>query len=428
MRDRNESSITQARSLLIDAVNKDPGYAAGWAALSIATILLADHPGSYGSNPYETARNEAAQHAERAVSLGADLGAAHAASGLSSSTNQNAIQQLRQAIGIEPQRGEYHAWLAQSFTNAGRAREALGEYRLAVAFEPLWYPYAERLIRQLAFTGESRGIERVVERFSDASRSLHDRDVLEFTGYAVQGQIFEAAQVGSRMLLEAPDDTEMASRMASLYASINDRRTALATLPMEAAFKRAILNRNAQEIETIAREQPVEFWHEELSGSRVGEILVANGRGAFLLELFDARYGAVDRFWGEERAAAIACAPALIVAFREAERTEEASELNKRVMRHIEADIQTGAAPTAWSFERAQQYALFGNKAGALTDIDRLMRTNWAGLLQSPFVPLADRIAFRTLKSEPRLRTIQRQLNSQVSNTRARLVSSADLT
>jgi TolB-like protein/cytochrome c-type biogenesis protein CcmH/NrfG len=428
MRDRSESSITQARSLLLDAVAKDPSYAAGWASLSIATILLADHPGSYGSNPFDIARAEASQQAQRAVSLDGDLAAAHAASGLSASTNQIGIQQLRQALALEPQQAEYHAWLGRIYTNAGRAREALGEYQLAVTFEPLWYPYAERLIHQLAFMGEPRVIERVVERFSDASRSLHDRDVLEFTGYVVQGQIFEAAQVGSRMLQEAPDDAETASRMASLYASIGDRQSALATLPVAATFKRAILSRNAQEIETLAREQPDEFWHEELSGSRVGEVLAANGRGAFLLELFDSRYGAIDKFWGQERAAVIPCASALIVAFREAGRTQEAAELNKRVLRHIEADIQTGASPTAWSFERAQQYALFGNTAGALNELDRLLRANWAGLLQPPFGPLGDRLAFQGLKRESRLRAIQRQLNTQVSTTRARLQSSADLT
>ena len=428
MRDRSESSITQARSLLIDAVSKDPGYAAGWAALSIATILLADHPGSYGSNPYEAARNEAAQHAERAVNLDGDLAAAHAASGLSARTNQAAIQQLRQAIALEPQQAEFHEWLAQAYTNAGRAREALAEYRLAVAFEPLWYPYAERLIRQLAFMGEAGDIERVVERFSDASRSLRDRDFLELTGYWVQGELFEAAQVGSRILQEAPDDTETASRMASLYAAIGDRNTALATLPVEAALKRAIIGRNAGEIERIAREQPIEFWREELSGSRGGEVLTAEGRGAFLLEMFASRYGTVDRFWTQERAATIQCAPALIVAFREAGRTQDATELNKRVLRHIDADIQTGAVSTAWSFERAQQYALFGNTSGALSEIDRLMRANWAGMLQPPFVPLAERIAFRSLRSESRLRSVQRQLNAQISNTRARLQSSADLT
>jgi tetratricopeptide (TPR) repeat protein len=414
--------------LLMDAVGKDPNYAAAWATLSIATILLADHPGSYGSNPYAAARPEATQQADKAVALDGDLAAAHAASGLSSTTNQKAIQQLREATALEPQRAEYHAWLGQAYTNSGRAREALGEHRLAVVFEPLWYPYAERLIKQLAFMGEPRGIERVVERFSDASRSLHDRDVLEFTGYLVQGQIFEAAQVGSRILQETPDDVETASRMANIYAAIGDRRTALATLPAEATFKRAILTRNAEEIETLAREQPDEFWHEELTGSRVGEVLAANGRSAFLLEMFNTRYGAIDRFWGEERAAAIPCAPALIAAFREAGRTDDATELNKRVLRHIDSDIQYGAAPTSWSFERAQQYALFGNSAGALNELERLMRANWAGLLQLPYLPMSERLAFRGLKGESRLRTLQRQLNTQVSNTRARLVSSADLT
>jgi hypothetical protein len=97
-------------------------------------------------------------------------------------------------------------------------------------------------------------------------------------------------------------------------------------------------------------------------------------------------------------------------------------------LRHIEADIQTGAVPSAWSFERAQQLALFGNAVGALNELDRLMRANWAGVLQPPFVPLSERLAFRSLKGEARLRAIQRQLNTQVTNTRARLVSSADLT
>jgi hypothetical protein len=208
--------------------------------------------------------------------------------------------------------------------------------------------------------------------------------------------------------------------VAIALASLGDRQSALAIVQPEDVLLRAIIGHDVQQIERVARESPSIFWHEELDGFRAGELLVANGQGRLLLQLFDTRYGSLDRVKAEPDVF-IKPAPALIVALREAGRAREAAELNRLMLDQLNADRARNLSPRAWAFDRAQHLALAGDSAAALADLESLERIRWTDFLVAPFTPLTDLVAFRELRSDPRMAALQQQLSEHIRLAREQL-------
>jgi tetratricopeptide (TPR) repeat protein len=420
IRDRKEPDLNLARTLLLEAVELDPSHAPAWASLSIVTMLLSDEPQTYGPIPQAQARSQALHYANRALELDPQLAAAHAALGLLSLNDERSIPHYQRAIALDPQRGEYHRWLGQAYVNTGRLPDALEEFRKSSQADPLWDPAATQLIGHLSFIGREAEIEGVVQQFEAASRDPYDHHIVRIMSYHVLGKLHETVALGREMLRQRPADKKTVYMLASLFAALGDRESALAVTPTDSVLNRAIINHDVGQIERIARESPSLFWHEELADTRAGELLVASGRGKLLLQLFDTRYGTIAHF-KEEAAAAIAPAPALIVALRDEGRTQEAEELNRSVLERIRSDRAHGAASHAWAFEYAQQLALAGDEEGALTELERLMQFRWPDLLMPPFVKLPDYVAFRDLRSHPRLVALQQQLDAHLQMTRSQI-------
>jgi tetratricopeptide (TPR) repeat protein len=276
------------------------------------------------------------------------------------------------------------------------------------------------LIAQLALLGRENEIEAVVQRFEAASSVPYDRNVVRLSAYEKRGELPRMVALGREMLRETSDDQSIVTLIASTFAALGDRQSALAVLQPEDVLLRAIINRDLQQVERVARDSPSLFWHQELAMTRAGELLVANGQGKLLLQLLDARYTDLARI-REDLYDFIPPAPALIVALREAGRTTEADELIRIALERIEADIADGVSSITWAFEHAQLLALAGDNAAALTQLEQLLQKRWPDLLVSPFVPVTDFVAFRALKSDPRMIALQQQLNARIQAAREQI-------
>jgi DNA-binding SARP family transcriptional activator len=420
MRDRREPDLTRARSLLLEATELNPEYAPAWANLAIVTMLLSDQTKTYGTIPAPQARNQALHYANRAVNLDPNLATAHAALGLITISDERAIPHYQRAIELDPNRAEYHRWLGQAYENTGRPREAFVEHKRALEAEPLWAQSAEILIAELADQGRENEIDSVVRQFNAVSKVPFDRKMVQFVAHRERGELQQMLAIGRELLREQPNEHKITVGMASIFAGLGDRQSALALLQPNDVLIRAIVSHDLQEIERVARESPSMFWHDELDDVRAGEMLVANGQGRLLLQLFDTRYGDMARI-KTAVPELIASAPALIVALREAGRQPEAAELNRLVLDRIRADLANGISPVFWSFEHAQQLALAGDRDGALAELQQLMQQRWCEFLVPPFVPFTDLVAFRDFRTDPRLMALQQQFAERVRATREQI-------
>jgi DNA-binding SARP family transcriptional activator len=418
--ERREPDLSRARTLLLEATQSEPGYAPAWASLAVVTILLSDQASTYGPIPLAEARDQALRYANRAVALNPNLALAHAALGIASLMQERGIPHFRRAIELDPHRAEYHRWLGQAYEAVGRHREAFEEFKLAAEAEPSWASSVTMLIGKLKEMGREAEIDSLVQRFDSVSTVPYDREYVQFAAHHKRGELQAMVALGRELVRARPDDEQITFAMASAFAALGDRASALAVLQPNEVLFRAIVSHDAQRIERVARESPGVFWHSELDDARPGELLVASGRSKLLLELFDARYGDLSHVETLPYELMFS-APAVIVALREAGRSEEAAKLNRLALERIRVDWAGGLSTRTWSFEQAQQLALSGDSAGALAELEQMMQNRWTDLLATPFVPLSERIAFRDLRMDPRLGALQRQLDEHIRATREQI-------
>jgi DNA-binding SARP family transcriptional activator len=420
MHERREPDLSRARTLLLEATDSEPGYAPAWASLAIVTMLLSDQSSTYGPIPLAQARDQALRYANRAVALSPTLALAHGALGLASPLDERAIPHFRRAIELDPTRAEYHRWFGQAYEAVGRHREAFEEFRLSVEAEPSWASSVTMFMSKLEEMGRESEIDDLVSRFDSASNVPYDREYVQYAAHHKRGELQAMVALGRELLRARPNDDKIAPSMAWTFAALGDRASALAVLQPNEVLFRAIVSHDVDRIERVARESPGVFWHSELDDARAGELLVASGRGKLLLELFDTRYGDLARVEALPYELMFS-APAVIVALREAGRSEEAAKLNRLVLERIRADVRNGLTPQAWAFEQAQQLALAGDSAGALAQLDQIMQNRWTELLITPFVSLTDRVAFRDLHTDPRLIALQRRLDEHIRAAREQI-------
>jgi DNA-binding SARP family transcriptional activator len=418
--ERREPDLSRARTLLLDATENEPGYAPAWASLAVVTMLLSDQASTYGPIPLAEARDQALRYANRAVALNPNLALAHAALGIASLLDERGIPHFQRAIELDPKRAEYHRWLGQAYEAVGRQRDAFEEFKRAADAEPSWAASVAMLIGKLEEMGRGSEIDALVRAFDSVSKVPYDREYVQFIAHHKRGELQAMVALGRELLRARPGDDQITVELASVFAGLGDRASALAILQPKEVLLRAIVGHDVQRVERVARESPGVFWHTELDDARAGELLVASGRGKLLLELFDTRYGdlaRVDTLPYE----LMFSAPAVIVALRDAGRSDEAAKLNRLVLERIHTDRVAGLSPQTWAFEQAQQLALAGDSAGAIAQLEQMMQYRWTRLLAPPFIPLTERVAFRALRTDPRLIALQRELDERIRSAREQI-------
>ena len=136
-------------------------------------MLLTDHPTAYGDVPIVRAQTEARQYARRALALAPELADAYAAYGLISLSDAQSLPFYARAVALDPQRPDFHRWLAQAYSAVGREGEALKSYQRAVALDPLGWLSVDHLVGQLAFMGRNDEAAAVADRFARISTDPH---------------------------------------------------------------------------------------------------------------------------------------------------------------------------------------------------------------------------------------------------------------
>jgi serine/threonine-protein kinase len=135
---RTEESIRQAAVLFQTAIDKDPGYAPGHAALADALVLL----GIYGASPPNEVMSLARQAAARALEIDPTLAAAHATLGVIRALFDwdwpGAADAFHRAIAINPRYPTARQWYAMNYLVPQRQfEEAMRQIERAQSLDPL---------------------------------------------------------------------------------------------------------------------------------------------------------------------------------------------------------------------------------------------------------------------------------------------------
>jgi len=134
---RTDGDIRAAASLFEQAVQRDSGFARGWAALAQADVLGA----VYSIGPPQQLITRARAAAVKGLALDPSLADAHTALALIIQNHdwnwEQAERHFRQAIALNPSYATAHHWYAEHLMWRGRFDEALQESERARQLDPL---------------------------------------------------------------------------------------------------------------------------------------------------------------------------------------------------------------------------------------------------------------------------------------------------
>ncbi|NCF14698.1 MAG: hypothetical protein GWP62_05265 [Gammaproteobacteria bacterium] len=165
IRTRSPELMTEAMSMLDEALLVDPNYAPALAQRALAVHLMSDSPGAYGDIPEAVAGAEARQLLKRAIEIDPQLAEAHAVLGLvetdQSSVSEVALASLRHALELNPNMDDGRVWLANATYDPV---ESMRLYEAVVVRDPLHGPAFNNLIQGYMQMGDFDKSEALIDR------------------------------------------------------------------------------------------------------------------------------------------------------------------------------------------------------------------------------------------------------------------------
>lgn len=419
-RERRTAPLLEAHRLLLEAAALDPDYAPAFANLAQVTMLLADHPTSYGDIPIPQAQAEARRYAKRALELAPDLADAYAAYGLISLSDAESLPFYARAVALEPQQPDYHRWLAQAYSAVGREADALAEYQRAAALDPLLWLSMDHLVGQLAFMGRKEEAAQVVARFARISNDPHGVARVQASLAGHQGRLADFLRLSEAASKRWPAERTLTADVAKAWSVLGESERAARVLPPREVVGRLALRGDTEGLAAEARRMGPAFWQTAPGYWDFAEGLVRGGHGALLLELYDAEFDDVEDFYTRAPSKALPTGPALIAALNDAGRKVEAAALATRLLGRLDADVRAGMDPGHAAYDRAAILALTDRRDAALAQLGVAVSGNWVNMAWAP-ANLAERLPFRGLRGDPRLAAVQAELDAKVNRQRALL-------
>ncbi len=416
LRERREMPLKEADRLLREAIALDPNYAPAFAELAQVTMLLADHPTSYGTIPVETARAEAGRFARRAIQLDPNLGDAHAALGfLSLDLGPGSEPYFRKAVELNPQRPEFHRWHAQTLIAQDRIDEGIGAFKRAVEIDPLWGLNYDHLIGALFNSGRNAEARAYAQRFLSLSGDQRARLLVIRSVANMEDRSADELKVMRSLYRAHPDDRQMRFGLASVLGLLGERAEAIRVHPGD-KLGVAVLNSDWEAVVAQARAMGGGFW-EQWGFWNMSNLLIASGNGAVLVELYDRDRPLID---AKRIDRDNVDSPELVIALRQANRAAEADAMLARFeARKGRLPDGKGLIALRKAAASATVAALRGDRNGAIAGIDAISRQRPMALSSVPAMSLRHDPVLGRLAADPRFAAIDERVRSAVNVRRA---------
>lgn len=232
MERRTPEALRQAITYFRRAIGRDSSFAAAWAGVADAYVLLFTRD----ALSREAAADSAIAPARRALTLDEELADAHVAMGLVQFLNREwggQLESFRRAAELNPSHAFAHHNLGHraAFVE-GRLDDALRHVRRAVRLDPLAPVYSNHLAHLLYLSRDYEGAarqHRATEEL-DADFGFGARRARWTILLAVAGRFEEARRVVDTALERQPEDPRLLAALAILRARRGESREARAAL------------------------------------------------------------------------------------------------------------------------------------------------------------------------------------------------------
>jgi TolB-like protein/Tfp pilus assembly protein PilF len=236
------SQDEQARDLLEQAVELDPGYARAWAELGSLYLSLKER----GTIPVAEGQRLADEAITRALELEPDLASAHSARAYYLSDQlryEEAEEESLRALELNPGSSEEHRRYARLLLQLDRHEESVEQARRAVELDPLSIQSRASLGDALWWAGDWQGTVTESRKLIEmAPNNAYAHYNLGY-GYAMQGMSDEAIEAFRKSVDLDPEDPLTRVGLAWAWARADQRDSALAALdgvPAEASLIKEI--------------------------------------------------------------------------------------------------------------------------------------------------------------------------------------------
>lgn len=207
---RTGDGLTKAVSSFEEAIEKDPNYAPAYAGLANAYSLLI----YYGYPPGRAGIPKAKAAAEKAIELDPGYARGHASLAyvyyMWEWRLEDAQQEFRKAIELDPNDSTAHHWYAQFLSTLGRADESMAQIRIAEQLDP----------RSLIVTTAHGYFAYFARRYDEASAQcqLVLRDNPDFiVAHSVMGLVDEQQNAPDKAVTEFQRVLELSGNRAAPY-------------------------------------------------------------------------------------------------------------------------------------------------------------------------------------------------------------------
>lgn len=425
VRNRDYANFESAHAKLTRAVEMDPNFAPGWAALAVAERFLPRR----AVVSTKTGR-EAEGYARRAITLAPNLAAGHTALGIALPANDRAAEAaLRRAIQLDPNDIETLNWLAIVEINHGRLHEALKLYARAVKIEPLWWPSVLARLDVLLEQNDAAAVAEEMTRL-ERSGSTELLALAKLTILEWRGDFSEAVKVGLIAFKRGPESKRILLRgylsWTLLRLGYVDEAIRINKLtPPFARYLWANDPRGLDMVEALGL-PPRIFWTRPPLTEGAGRVYLLTGRAARLAALYRGVASSPEQLALvlDDPRRFVHLAPLVVLALRQTGDQAEAERLLDAAAAIIEQQESGGAL---WQPSRdhrayrARVLAVQGRLPEAAAALAEAVDLGWRPEIPKMLIDLQLDPAFALLKDIPRFQQARRKVLAHVLRERKEL-------
>ena len=415
-RDRREANLIQAQKLLKEAIALDDRYAPAYAELSQVTMLLANHPASWGEIPYAQARAEAETYARKAVALDPNLGDGWASLGFLNYSDRRSAPYYARAVALSPQRADFHRWYAQSLKDAHKYDQAIDEYKRAVAIDPLWGINYDHLVGALMELGRDAEAKSYTRRFLSLSTDPRAKLMFLRSIANFEFRLADSLRYARELYASYPDERQSRLALGSALATIGERREAIRVSQGD-PIGQAVLSANWDGLAKAARAAGPGYWDNAANFWNSNSLLVASGHGDVVVQLYDQAQPAIQR--GDLLRDTVTGIDT-VLALRAAGRKADADRLEQVALARMKDMPDVGYARSFRRFTIMFQALYSGQRERGLAMLEQFARESPQQLLTIPAMSLRWSPIFRPLAGDPRFEAVDEKVRTVVNKERAK--------